>query len=90
MRKSLSPIFLAIPLWLSGCTPFPPSVKSWAYSGPGPAGDLDQHEQALKAAVDACAIETGESGMPGFWSGYSRSFTACMKTKGWERQTNPM
>ena len=69
MTRSWFLIFLS----LAGCTPLPPTTKSWA-SGTGWMHDPEKHEEAFNAAKTACETETGESSMPSFWSGYSRPF----------------
>ncbi len=48
--------------------------------------------EALEGARDACARETGESGTPSFWTGYSKVFVACMNARGWSRPrgSNPL
>ncbi len=47
---------------------------------------------AMHAGQDACKRETGETGNPGLWSGYSDAFVACMNARGWVRPrgSNPL
>ena len=40
-------------------------------------------ETAIGSAKEACVRETGESGTPNLWTGYSAPFMACMKARGW-------
>ena len=42
-----------------------------------------KHSEAIEAAKDACARETGDSRTPGYWIRYSGPFIACMQAQGW-------
>lgn len=42
-----------------------------------------ERERIIEQAKDHCARETGESKVPGYWFGFSRAFTDCMRARGW-------
>ncbi len=49
-----------------------------------------ERERAIEQAKEACARETGESKIPGYWMGYGRAFSACMRARGWSPGRSPI
>lgn len=49
-----------------------------------------KRQEAVEAAKDACARETGASGKRSFWTGYGAAFMACMNARGWSGLSNPL
>ncbi len=80
---------LTAAVFVTGCAYDPAKRdRNWAHTGPE-----EIHvpiSEALEAAKDACARETGDSKIPGYWSGYSDRFMACMKARGWIRAGSPL
>ena len=44
---------------------------------------LQSREELIEQAKEACARETGESKVPGYWFGFGNAFRDCMKKRGW-------
>jgi hypothetical protein len=60
------------------------SVAAWmAKRQIGEAEWWQEREALIERAKDACARETGESKVPGYWMGFGNAFTNCMKARGW-------
>lgn len=56
--------------------------------------NLDAWKSRVSEALDAdkgnCAKETGEPASPSVLFGYSEKFETCMRTRGWQRASNPL
>lgn len=49
-----------------------------------------ERERIIEQAKEACASETGESKIPGYWMGFGRAFRACMSARGWSPGRSPI
>ena len=49
-----------------------------------------RREERVERDKDACARETGDSKIPGYWFGFSNAFRACMLARGWSVGSNPL
>ena len=51
---------------------------------------LQKREELIEQAKEACARETGESKVPGYWFGFGNAFRDCMKKRGWSVGRSPI
>jgi hypothetical protein len=56
----------------------------------GPEAWKGKVAAALAAEKSRCAQETGEPAAPGALVGYGKAFEGCMRTRGWQRASNPV
>lgn len=67
----------------------PPDVRTQRYRESFEAWQQKRRD-AARSANESCARQTGETGMPGLWTGYSKAFVDCMRAQGWSRVGNPL
>lgn len=51
---------------------------------------FQERAEVIERAKDSCANETGASKTPNYWTGYARSFKACMLARGWTEGRSPL
>lgn len=67
------------------------SVAAWAVQRQlTEAAWWQERELWIEQAKSACGRETGDSGTPDPWWGYSRAFKACMEGRGWSVGRSPL
>jgi hypothetical protein len=49
-----------------------------------------KRQAAAEAEKSTCARETGQSEASSLWTGYTETFMACMKARGWTKASDPL